>query len=108
MRPAVKNQKAIHISVLAAAGLHQSKLRYQHLFLATEESRPDVVAIVGDALGVRDPSSKDQFGTAECAKILASLSVEHLVFVRGDHEDSNWSDFAYVWPHERRKLVGWA
>jgi hypothetical protein len=104
MRTNLKNQKPTRIRVLAAADLHQSKQRYQDLVVATEECRPDVVAIVGDALGTRDPSSKDQYGTAECAKILAGLSVEHLVFVRGDHEDSNWTDFVAAWPHEHRKL----
>jgi hypothetical protein len=37
--------------------------------------------------------------------MLAALPVEHLVFVRGNHEDANWTEFVAAWPHEQRPLV---
>jgi len=46
----VKNKKPFHIRVLTAEDMHQSRLHYRSLVLATQEHRPDVVAIVGDAL----------------------------------------------------------
>jgi Icc-related predicted phosphoesterase len=46
----VKNKKPFRIRVLTAADMHQSQLHYRSLVLATQEQRPDVLAIVGDAL----------------------------------------------------------
>jgi len=46
----VKNKKSFHIRVLTAEDMHQSRLHYRSLVLATQEQRPGVVAIVGDAL----------------------------------------------------------
>ena len=101
----MKSEKSVRVRVLTAADMHQSWLHYRSLGLATQAHRPDVVAIVGDALHAFPISFKRQFTTAECAKILAKLPVEHLIFVRGNHEDSNWTQFVSTWPHERRKLT---
>jgi len=90
----VKSEKSVRVRVLTAADMHQSWLHYRSLGLATQAHRPDVVAIVGDALHAFPISFKRQFTTAECAKILAKLPVEHLIFVRGNHEDSNWTNAA--------------
>jgi len=46
----VKNKKPFHIRVLTAEDMHQSRLHYRSLVLATQEHRLDVVAIVRDAL----------------------------------------------------------
>jgi hypothetical protein len=32
------------------------------------------------------------------------ISVKDIVFVRGNHEDSNWIEFVAAWPHGRRPL----
>ena len=50
MKPNVKNKKPVRIRGLTAADRHQSRLHYRSLVLATQEQRPGVVAIVGDAL----------------------------------------------------------
>jgi hypothetical protein len=42
----------------------------------------------------------------DCAEILADLSVDHVVFVRGNHEDVNWTEFVASWPNEQRPLIG--
>jgi hypothetical protein len=80
-------------------------LHYRSLVQATAEHEPDVVAIVGDALYALGRPGKYQFTAPECATILSELPVEHLIFVRGNHEDSNWSEFVASWPHERRSLT---
>jgi hypothetical protein len=95
----------VRLRVITATDLHQSRLHYRSLALATQEHRPNVVAIVGDALHGFDLYSKYQFTTAECAKMLAELPVEHLLFVRGNHEEDNWTEFVAAWPHEQRKLT---
>ena len=94
----------MRIRLLTTADLHQSRLHYRSLVLATKELKPDVVAVVGDALHFGD-IGKYQFATAECARMLADLPVRHLVFVRGNHEGSNWTDFVRAWPFENRPLT---
>ena len=86
--------------------MHQSRLHYQSLVQAVKDHRPNVVAVVGDALEAFSRSGRRRLSVEECAGILAALPVEHIVFVRGNHEAENWSEFVYAWPHERRRLVG--
>ena len=50
MKPNMKNKKSVRRRVLTVADMHQTRLHYRSLVLATQEHRPDVVAIVGDAL----------------------------------------------------------
>jgi len=101
----VKKSNSVCIRILTATDLHQSWPHYGQLSLATQKHRPDVVAIVGDALHAFEISSKKHLAAAQCAKILAELPVTNLLFVRGNDEDSNWTEFVYAWPHERRKLT---
>ncbi len=64
-----------------------------------------MVALVGDVLDfAQEFSKKRQFTVAECANRLAALPAPHLIFVRGNHKDRNWSDFVAAWPHGRREL----
>lgn len=95
----------VQIRMLTVADIHQSQLHYCALVQAAKEHKPDVVAIVGDALYALGEPDKFQFSTHECAKILAELPAEHLLFVRGNHEDSNWSEFVAAWPHQTRALT---
>ena len=44
----------MRIRLLTATDLHQSRLHYRSLELATKELKPDVVAVVGDALHFGD------------------------------------------------------
>jgi hypothetical protein len=86
--------------------MHQSRLHYQSLVQAVRDHRPNVVAIVGDALEAFSRSGRRRLSVEDCAETLGALPVEHIVFVRGNHEDTNWSQFVSAWPHERRRLVG--
>lgn len=90
---------------MTVTDLHQSRPLYEELERAVKNHRPDVVALVGDVLDALQYSSKKQFSTKECAERLAALSVEHLIVVRGNHEDFNWSDFVAAWPHTQRPLT---
>jgi Icc-related predicted phosphoesterase len=96
----------ICVRVLTATDLHQSRLLYGGLTEAVRKHSPDVVAVVGDALEAFSRSGKRRLSAEECAQILADLPIEHILFTRGNHEDTNWSAFAYAWPHERRRLIG--
>jgi Icc-related predicted phosphoesterase len=94
------------IRVLTVTDLHQSRRHYQSLVAAVHEHRPQVVASVGDVLDFFGVSPGQQCGVAEWAGLLAKLPVEHLIFVRGNHEDANWTEFVAAWPQAQRKLVG--
>jgi Icc-related predicted phosphoesterase len=50
MKPNRKNKKSVGLRVLTVADMHQTRLHYRSLVLATQEHRPDVAAIIGDAL----------------------------------------------------------
>jgi len=102
----VNNSDSISVRVLTVTDLHQSRTLYSGLVGAVRRHRPDVVAIVGDALEAFSAGGKRRLSVDESAQTLADLPTEHILFTRGNHEDSNWSDFAYAWPHERRRLVG--
>jgi Icc-related predicted phosphoesterase len=91
--------------MLAVSDIHQSALHYRSLVEAVAEHQPDVVAIVGDALYALGSLNQHQIPVAECAKILAGLAVDHLLFVRGNHEDDTWPEFVASWPHEKRPLT---
>jgi Icc-related predicted phosphoesterase len=105
MNPTPAETDVVRIRMLTAADVHQSRRHYHGLESAVTKHRPDVVAFVGDALHALEHSGKFQFFTAECASLLASLPVDHLWFIRGNHEHSNWPDFVAAWPHKRRPLV---
>ena len=92
------------IRLLTATDLHQSKMHYRSLALAVKEQQPDAVALVGDFLHYGD-FGKYQFASSECARLLADLPVKHLLFVRGNHEDTNWREFVNAWPFGNRPLT---
>lgn len=93
------------VRVLTVSDLHQSRLHYRSLEHAVDVHRPDVLACVGDVLDALTFDERLQFTTAECAKILAMLRVPEIHFVRGNHEDANWSEFVGSWPHDHRPLT---
>lgn len=101
----MNNHLMMRVRVLTATDLHQSQLHFKKLAQAVSEYRPDVVALVGDVLDALQFSSKTQFTTKECAQQLAALPVEHLIFVRRNHEDFTWPEFVAAWPHEHRPFV---
>jgi Icc-related predicted phosphoesterase len=94
----------VKIRLLTATDLHQSRHRFEALTQAIQRHRPDALAFVGDVLDAFPLNPKWQIPTAESAEFLSRLAVEHIVFARGNHEDSNWTEFVAAWPHGRRAL----
>jgi len=92
------------VTVLTATDLHQSRQLYADLRKAVAGHQPDIVAIVGDCLHAGEDMD-GRHTAAEFASILASLPCEHLVFVRGNHEDANWLEFAVCWRRSGHPLV---
>lgn len=93
------------VRVLTVTDLHQRHVLLPELARAVAIHQPDLVAIVGDVLEAVPRLAIEQVSASECAAQLAALSVPHLLFVRGNHEDNNWEDFVCAWPHSRRPLV---
>lgn len=94
------------VQVLTVSDLHQRQALIRDLSRAVGTQKPDVVAIVGDVLESLECDVVNQLSALECANQLADLPVEHLLFIRGNHEDANWTEFVTAWPHEERMLVG--
>jgi Icc-related predicted phosphoesterase len=91
------------VKLLTVTDLHCSKTLYQELARAIEQHRPEIVALVGDFLD----SSEDhtgQFTNEECAEFLAALPCSEIVFIRGNHEEECWRDFAKAWATTGRTL----
>lgn len=87
----------MRIRVLAVSDLHQSRELYLQLDSAVKIHRPTVVVIVGDLLH-RGDHDGTMLSAPQAAAHLCHLPVQHLVMVRGNHEDENWNDFLDYWP----------
>jgi len=101
----MKKPATVNMRVLCATDLHQSPLHYEALRQAVAEHKPAVVAMVGDFLHGLDEADGELLPVPECAQLLAGLTADHVVFVRGNHEDHKWVEFAAAWPSPKRKLV---
>lgn len=87
----------MNIRVLAVSDLHQSRELYLQLAKAVKLHEPTVLAVVGDLLHCGDRDGT-MLSVSEAAAHLCNLPVQHLVIVRGNHEDGNWPDFVDFWP----------
>jgi Icc-related predicted phosphoesterase len=92
------------VKILAVTDLHQLERLYQLLGDAITFQRPDVLALVGDFLDCLG-SVEPYLSAEQCANFIAGLEVPQIVFVRGNHEDSNWSNFLIAWTQTGRKLM---
>ena len=92
------------LRVLTVTDVHQSVARIAQLSGAIAEHHPDVVAFVGDFLNISCPIT-GQFTAAQTARALANLAVEHILFVRGNHEALAWHEFVTAWPFAKRPLL---
>jgi Icc-related predicted phosphoesterase len=92
------------VKTLTAADLHRGKRLYDELARAVAAHKPDVVALVGDFLDALGTAS-EQYPTPEAATLLSNLPCQEIVFVRGNHEDSDWWNFADAWAKTGRKLT---
>lgn len=95
----------MNIRALTVSDLHQSVEHYQRLASATEAHKPDLVAFVGDFLGIDATGRSRRLSIAEAATALSALAAPHLIFVRGNHEEEEWREFVDSWPMERRVLT---
>jgi len=94
------------IRVLTVADLHQSRRHYRWLASAVAEHKPDLITLVGDCLGLELPATlADHLSVEETAEALSGLPAQHLLFVRGNHEQEDWQRFVAAWPFDRRPLV---
>ena len=91
------------IRILTATDLHQLRVLYDGLEKVVERHKPEIVALVGDAID----ANLDQYcdlPKAECARRLARLPCDEVVFVRGNHESEGWLPFAESWRTTGRRL----
>ena len=98
-----QNPQGLKISVLTVSDLHQSAGLYAELSQAVARHQPDMVGVLGDCLHAGEDID-DRLSVAECAKQLSSLPAKEIVFVRGNHEDMNWFEFADSWPTKTHPL----
>ena len=84
------------VTVLTVADLHRDMKLYEQLGVAVKKHRPDVLALVGDYLDATG-KQKGKLTTEASARFLSRLSCPATVFVRGNHEDSEWFAFADEW-----------
>lgn len=91
------------VKILTATDLHQVKVQYEGLAAAVKTHHPDVLALVGDFLDVTG-GEEDRFTVEECAGFLSKLPCRDILFVRGNHEHSNWWEFAEAWRQTGRSL----
>src|SRR5712671_6832553 len=91
------------IRTLTVTDLHQVKVLYDGLEKAVERHHPQIVALVGDAIDANNDEYCD-LPKAECARRLASLRCDEVVFARGNHEGDGWLPFAESWRSTGRAL----
>ena len=89
--------------MLTVADLHQSRNLYDELVQAVALHKPNVVAVLGDCLHAGE-DFKDRLTVQQCAATLNAQPAE-VIFVRGNHEDENWTEFAMHWRSTKRPLV---
>ena len=92
------------VKILTASDLHRGKRLYDELRRAVVAHKPDVVALVGDVLDAMGMTT-EQHSSSEAAEVLSGLACHELVFVRGNHEDMDWWEFAEVWAKTGRKFI---
>jgi Icc-related predicted phosphoesterase len=96
----------MRLRVLTVADLHQSRRHFRRLCAEVQVQRPDIVALVGDVLGVDSCACQDdRVRPEEAAQLLSALRGPQLVFVRGNHEQEDWPKFVGAWPLHKRPLV---
>ena len=102
-KPKTTAPNKVEVTVLTVADLHQSRKLYEELGQAVALHKPDVVAVVGDCLHAGE-DFKNRLTGQQCAATLNALPAE-VIFVRGNHEDENWVEFAKHWRCAKRPLV---
>jgi Icc-related predicted phosphoesterase len=90
-------------SVLTVTDLHRREVLLRALHEAAGRHRPTIAAFVGDFLHAFD-DNKGRVSVADCAQLISKLPAEEIIFVRGNHEDEAWWEFAEIWKSTGRPL----
>jgi predicted phosphodiesterase len=88
------------LRVLTVSDLHQSK-HYHALEKAVKLQKPDVVALVGDFLGMDVTGRSDFLSIRQAAITMSTLEAPHIIFVRGNREQEEWQNFVDACPMKR-------
>lgn len=89
--------------ILIATDLHQRAVLYEGLLRLVSEYKPEAVILGGDFLhgtGMLPYGHSRQLTSTQCAVELQGIGVP-IFFVRGNHEDENWIEFAEAWKSMR-------
>jgi Icc-related predicted phosphoesterase len=89
--------------ILIATDLHQRAVLYTALVKLADEIKPDAIILGGDFLhgtGMQPYGNTRQLTPTLCAVELQAVAAS-LFFVRGNHEDENWLEFADAWKSMR-------
>lgn len=97
-------QHTKRVKILTVSDIHSSDALLGDLHDAVARHKPDVLGCIGDILDA-DGTDPGMIPPNECAGRIAALPVEHIVFVRGNHEHSNWTEFADCWRRSGRQLI---
>jgi Icc-related predicted phosphoesterase len=89
--------------LLTVTDLHRSAGLLMELREVVAQSKPDIVALVGDFLHAFDDNG-GRMTVEDCAGLLSKLPCAEIVFVRGNHEDDAWWLFAEAWNKGGRPL----
>lgn len=93
----------VTVRLLVATDLHQQGVLYRGLAEQVARVSPDALVLGGDFLhgtGLLPYGQRPWLSVRQCAQELAALPVLK-IFVRGNHEDHNWLDFAAAWPGDQ-------
>jgi Icc-related predicted phosphoesterase len=99
----LKLEMSIRLKLLAVTDLHCLQHLYAELDEVVRRHRPNVLALVGDFLDCLG-TSEPQLRTSQCASAIAHLEVPEIVFVRGNHENTNWREFQDAYQKAGREL----
>jgi len=91
------------VTLLTAADLHRSAALLNELRGAVARHRPNMVALVGDFLHAGE-DNQHRVSVPDCAKMLAGLPCSVILFIRGNHEDEAWLEFAEAWKKTGRPM----
>jgi len=83
-------------TLLTVTDLHRREVLLRALHEAVEHHHPTLVALVGDFLHGFD-DNQGRVSVEDCARLISKLPAEEIIFVRGNHEDEAWREFANAW-----------
>lgn len=90
-------------TILTVADVHRSSQLLKELRQAVVRHKPGILALVGDVLHAFADNHRRET-TKACAQFLSTLPCPEIIFVRGNHEDSAWLEFAEAWKRSGRPL----